>query len=137
VAWLRALAIAVCALPLRLNSEATTVTTSMPSITERDRPVLISTTCTGSPSLMNATLFSCSACRMSGVEPGPGGDSAGAPVPLPSLVANEFEAHHAGDDPEDEHNFDYRRRFFTGHHCIRDGEQRPDTYPDRIASSKG
>ena len=30
-----------------------------------DRPVLISTTLTGWPSLMNATLFSCSACRIS------------------------------------------------------------------------
>ena len=34
-------------------------------MTASDRPVLISTTSTGSPSLMNGTLFSCSACRIS------------------------------------------------------------------------
>src|SRR6476620_6184840 len=53
VACRRALAIAVCALPAGLSSEATTVTTSTPRITLRDKPVLILTEGTGSPSLMN------------------------------------------------------------------------------------
>jgi len=42
-----------------------TVTTSTPRMTLRDRPVLISTTPTGLPSLMNGTLFSCRACSTS------------------------------------------------------------------------
>ena len=55
----------VLGLAALLNSDATTVTTRTPRMTLRDTPVLISTTVTCSPSLMNGTLFSCRACRIS------------------------------------------------------------------------
>ena len=54
-----------CALPFGLSSEAATVRTRTPMMTVRENPVLISTTPTGCPPLMNGTVFSCRACRIS------------------------------------------------------------------------